>query len=136
MGFAFAPNVSIFVVRLWDVILKTVPLFLLGLAIFHRKRQEPGLWVLLGLWTFLFLHSGPIYTPLVFGHYGCFSKKTSFMAQYPHRGNRRLLADGGSLYLGVCCWYVGCPYRFFGTGANGKTNVNDGECAILLGLKG
>ncbi len=59
------PNVSIFVVRLWDVILKTVPYFLLGLAIFHRKRQEPGLWVLLGLWTFLFLHSGPIYTPLV-----------------------------------------------------------------------
>jgi len=59
------PSVSIFMVRLWDVILYTIPYFLLGLAIFYRKKQDLGLWVMLGLWVFLFLRGGPIYTPLV-----------------------------------------------------------------------
>ena len=59
------PSVSILIVRLWNVILNTLPYFLLGFVVFYRKKQNPGLWVLLGLWVFLFLHGGPIYTPLV-----------------------------------------------------------------------
>ncbi len=59
------PNVSIFVVRLWNVILFSVPYFLLGLFIFARKGQKLEHLILLSLWSFLFIRQGPIYAPLV-----------------------------------------------------------------------
>lgn len=59
------PNASIFLARLWNVILFTVPYFILGLVAFFRKHQKFDVWLMLALWTFLFLRGGPIYTPLV-----------------------------------------------------------------------
>lgn len=59
------PNASTFLARLWDVILFTVPYFILGLVVFHRKNQSIEVWLMLGIWSFLFLRGGPIYTPLV-----------------------------------------------------------------------
>lgn len=59
------PNASIFLARLWNVILFTVPYFVFGLVTFYRKHQKIDVWVMLGLWAFLFLRGGPIYTPLV-----------------------------------------------------------------------
>lgn len=59
------PNASIFLARLWNVILFTLPYFILGLVAFFRKHQKFDVWLMLALWTFLFLRGGPIYTPLV-----------------------------------------------------------------------
>lgn len=59
------PNISIFVVRLWNVILFSVPYFLLGLFNFARKDQKLEHLILLSLWSFLFIRQGPIYAPLV-----------------------------------------------------------------------
>jgi hypothetical protein len=59
------PNVSIFIVRLWNVILFSVPYFLLGFFVFRRKDQKLLILITLSLFTFLFLNQGPIYAPLV-----------------------------------------------------------------------
>lgn len=58
-------NVSIVDVRLWSMLVLTVPYALFG---WMAIRLIPGklkeyFWI--GLWVFLFLYQGPIYTPLV-----------------------------------------------------------------------
>lgn len=58
-------GVSIFTVRLWSALLFTVPYFFLGMFVFFQKGQKAGAWLLASLWAFLFLHQGPIYTPLI-----------------------------------------------------------------------
>ena len=59
------PKVTIWGVRFWDAVVKTVPYVLFGWVVFRDKRKPIGLWMILGLWTMSFLYQGPIYTPLV-----------------------------------------------------------------------
>lgn len=58
-------NVSIAFMRFWNVFLFTFTNILLGYLVFKRKTVLIPLAILLGLWTFLFLNQGPIYTPLI-----------------------------------------------------------------------
>jgi hypothetical protein len=51
--------------RLWDAILFSIPYMIFGWVAFQRYPEDPRLWFFAGLWTFLFLRKGPIYTPLV-----------------------------------------------------------------------
>jgi len=59
------PNTPIWLHRLWDAILWTVPYFLLGLLLAQRGRLEIKGKLMFALWVFLFLTQGPIYTPLI-----------------------------------------------------------------------
>jgi len=60
------PNVQIWMVRFWDVLMFTVPYVILGFAVFGDERKRNWqIFLLLGLWTMLFLNQGPIYTPLL-----------------------------------------------------------------------
>ncbi|MBI5950551.1 MAG: hypothetical protein HY865_02740 [Chloroflexi bacterium] len=59
------PGINITVVRLWVGLTSIVPYFILGLALFRRSAKNRISWLLLVLWTFLFLKQGPIHPPLV-----------------------------------------------------------------------
>lgn len=59
------PNISIVLVRMWSAILFTIPYALLGWMAFHPFRHLRYQWIWLGLWSFLFLNQGPVYTPLI-----------------------------------------------------------------------
>lgn len=59
------PKISILGVRLWSALVFTVPYALLGWMAFRPLKNHYGQWLMLGMWTFLFLAQGPIYTPLV-----------------------------------------------------------------------
>ncbi len=58
-------NVSIVDVRLWSMLVLTVPYALFGWMAFRliKGKQKEFFWI--GLWVFLFLYQGPIYTPLI-----------------------------------------------------------------------
>lgn len=58
-------NIPIIFMRFWNVILFTLVYVLLGYLVFKRKTVSIPSALLLGLWTFLFLNQGPIYTPLI-----------------------------------------------------------------------
>lgn len=60
-------NISITGVRMWSAILFTVPYALLGWMAFRPNRQSRNQWIWFGLWSFLFINQGPIYTPLILG---------------------------------------------------------------------
>ncbi len=59
------PGVGIKSVRFWNAFLFTVPYLLFGWTVFWRpaNRRRWAFWA--GLWGFLFLRQGPIYTPLL-----------------------------------------------------------------------
>ena len=59
------PNISIWWVRFWSAFLVTVPYALLGWFTFKLRKNAVWIWVILGLWTLIFLNQGPIYTPLI-----------------------------------------------------------------------
>jgi hypothetical protein len=59
------PNVSIAFMRMWNGLIFSIPYMIFGWVLFNRKREGTAVWFALGLWTFLFLNQGPIYTPLV-----------------------------------------------------------------------
>lgn len=59
------PSVPIWAVRLWGALLVTVPYALLGWLAFRPIEGSRRLWILVGLWSLIFLNQGPIYTPLV-----------------------------------------------------------------------
>ena len=59
------PSVSILGVRLWSALVYSVPYILLGWFAFHAGRARGWTLLFLGLWTYLFLNQGPIYSPLV-----------------------------------------------------------------------
>ncbi|HSV85937.1 MAG TPA: hypothetical protein VLH85_05140, partial [Levilinea sp.] len=61
------PNVSIAFVRMWDSLVFSIPYMIFGWALFWRKGEHFAVWLSLGLWTFLFINQGPIYSPLVLG---------------------------------------------------------------------
>lgn len=58
-------KVSITQVRLWDALVSTIPYAVLGWVVFQRDKKHFSTWLLVGVWTFLFLNQGQIYTPLV-----------------------------------------------------------------------
>jgi len=58
-------NVSITLMRFWNVFLFSGIYVLFGFFIFKRKNTPFTLALLLGLWTFIFLNQGPIYAPLI-----------------------------------------------------------------------
>ena len=61
----FIPNSPIWLHRLWNVILITVPYLVLGALIARwNKFNSLGKWIF-ALWTFLFLLQASIYTPLL-----------------------------------------------------------------------
>lgn len=59
------PGVTITAARLWVGLTLIIPYFLLGIALFRAAAKDKILWMLLVLWTFLFLKQGPIHAPLV-----------------------------------------------------------------------
>ena len=60
------PDISIKIVRVWDVIVFSLPYLLLGWAIFSfEKKKNLGTWIILGFSAFLLLYQAPIYSPLV-----------------------------------------------------------------------
>lgn len=60
------PGVKIWMVRLWDVLMFTVPYLILGWVVFGEERlKNRCVFLLLGVWAMLFLNQGPIYSPLV-----------------------------------------------------------------------
>ena len=58
-------NISILQMRLWNATMFSIPYLLLGWIIFWPEKGKLGQWLLLGLWSLIFLNQGPIYTPLV-----------------------------------------------------------------------
>jgi hypothetical protein len=64
LPFLFA-RIPIWAFRLWNGMVSTVPYAILGWLAFKRINKNNWVWFLCGLWTFLFLNQGPIYTPLV-----------------------------------------------------------------------
>ena len=59
------PTISIAGVRLWSSLVLTVPYALFGWMVFLPVRGKLKFWFWIGLWAFLFIYQGPIYTPLV-----------------------------------------------------------------------
>ena len=62
------PGLTIMQARLWQGLMGILPYAALGLAIFRLpapRKKALGLWLLAGLWGFLFLRQGPIHIPLV-----------------------------------------------------------------------
>lgn len=59
------PQPSILLVRAWSAFLYTIPCAILGWMLFRHKGTRRSTWLLLGLWSMLFLYQGPIYTPLI-----------------------------------------------------------------------
>jgi hypothetical protein len=58
-------NATITLLRFWNVILFTVPYTLLGIILIKNKTTPIKLALFFGLWVFLFLNQGPIYSPLI-----------------------------------------------------------------------
>ena len=56
----------IWLLRLWNALLFTIPYLALGWIIFSKKDVHPFIVLLCALWSFLFLNQGPIYAPLIF----------------------------------------------------------------------
>jgi hypothetical protein len=59
------PGISITVARLWVGLTLIIPYLLLGIATFRKIARNKTLWLILTLWSFLFLKQGPIHPPLV-----------------------------------------------------------------------
>jgi len=65
-GILFAiPNTPIWLHRLWDAILSTIPYILLGYVAVTWSQLRRLARISLALWIFLFLYQGPIYAPLI-----------------------------------------------------------------------
>ncbi len=58
------PHPTIVQVRFWSAVVFTLPLLVFGWALF-RRVSHTRLWWLAGIWVFVFLYQGPIYSPLI-----------------------------------------------------------------------
>lgn len=58
------PNPTIVQVRFWNALMFTLPLLVFGWVLFHRVSKT-RLWFLVGIWVFVFLYQGPIYSQLI-----------------------------------------------------------------------
>jgi hypothetical protein len=59
------PGLPIWVHRLWNALLWTVPLFLLGVLVFRWAGSDRGRRLFLAAWAYVFMMQGPIYPSLV-----------------------------------------------------------------------
>ncbi|MFZ5818716.1 MAG: hypothetical protein ACOYYJ_02355, partial [Chloroflexota bacterium] len=59
------PGLTIQAERFWIALTVILPYLLLGLAAFRGEVRNKTAWLLLALWTFIFLKQGPIHPPLV-----------------------------------------------------------------------
>ena len=59
------PGITLRGIRLWDGLVTSLPYAILGWVAFQRFKGHTALWFLAGVWAFVFLTQGPIYTPLV-----------------------------------------------------------------------
>ncbi|MCH7662737.1 MAG: hypothetical protein IH859_02580 [Chloroflexi bacterium] len=59
------PNVSILGLRLWNALLFSIPYAVFGWVAVAVSRSSLIHWVLFGLWVFIFLNQGPIWSSLV-----------------------------------------------------------------------
>lgn len=64
LPFLFSGN-NILTQRLWGGLTTILPSLFLGLAIYRTERLKPPLYVILVLWTFLFLNQASIHPPLI-----------------------------------------------------------------------
>jgi len=64
LPFLFA-DINIVQMRIWSGLVMTIPYAIFGWIVFRKPEKGAGVWLLAGLWTFVFLRQGPIYTPLV-----------------------------------------------------------------------
>lgn len=67
LPFLFFAQPGIWLVRLWDLGLSTLPYALLGGVVIWRKGISHKEMLAGASWSLLFLNQGPIYAPLVFG---------------------------------------------------------------------
>lgn len=79
--------------RLWNLVVFSVPYFLFGWFVFQKPRGNTGLSLILSLWVFIFLYHAPIYTPLV-------------LAAILVVGGRRLPLPVNLLLVGLAGYYV------------------------------
>ena len=64
LPFIFGP-ISIQMMRAWNAILFTVPYMILGWFILWPQKKRGTISFLFGMFTYLFLNDGPVYTPLI-----------------------------------------------------------------------
>lgn len=95
------PGASIWLVRLWDSILWTLPALALGGALAWRQRRSLPTPLLGGfiLWTFVFLAQGPIYAPLLLS---AIAIGLGYHRRRPLR--TALVTAGACFYAGVSRW--------------------------------
>jgi hypothetical protein len=61
------PGINITAMRLWVALLEILPYIFLGFALFRSSSDHKGKWLILSLWSYLFLKQGPIHPPLILG---------------------------------------------------------------------
>ena len=59
------PNISLVGVRLWSALVFTVPYALLGWVALRPVKGQYRQWLVFGLFSFIFINQGPVYTPLI-----------------------------------------------------------------------
>ena len=59
------PNTTILFNRFWSALVLSFPYAILGWVVFKAEQGKKHEWLLIGIWAFVFLNQGPIYTPLV-----------------------------------------------------------------------
>jgi len=59
------PGLTIQAERFWVALTSILPYLMLGMAAFRMNARDKKVWLLLTLWTFIFLKQGPIHPPLV-----------------------------------------------------------------------
>lgn len=59
------PNVTIWQARLWVGLVNAVPYFILGLVAFKPAQFNRWQWILVSVWTMIFVLQGPIHPPLL-----------------------------------------------------------------------
>ncbi len=59
------PKTTILFNRFWSALVLSLPYVVLGWVAFKTEGTRKKDWLLVGLWAFLFLNQGPIYSPLV-----------------------------------------------------------------------
>lgn len=59
------PNVTIWQARLWVGLVNAVPYFILGLVAFKSAQFKRWQWILVSVWTMIFVLQGPIHPPLL-----------------------------------------------------------------------
>ncbi len=79
------PDAGLLTLRLWLAVLVTVPYVWLAAVALRRARLPYRRWLWLPMWGYLFLHQGPIYTPLVL---------SALLVVWAWRQTHRLVAAG------------------------------------------